>query len=468
MSKGEKRNYGAILDGKSDQLTTIPSIYEFNETVGVHDTMDPGTLKNIANIIKDQNPKEHAKINKFLSQINWQISEYGIFDEVALFFSNCFGILISGYEPKHFLRVFVKDAEEQRRKMEKIGQHCGYLTTQEQNVLKALNIEPKHVFDISVNILNSLSSNNTGSSYSTTSIHKAINETENILFTKEAKELAKTKFRRFKQYDKSICRNFAQDKNLGSKKKVKQTPPMKEIDNYYAEEEIKEIIAYSVYRIHSQINAEWDFLVVLPGFKAIINIEVKKNSEECGDKNRNLRSASEQLEKHSRYFAEKHGYLLDNQWTFLKFAAIKPNVTNPELVCDHCKQFIITDERHIGEVWKNVKLKRRRMKPSALKNSMKQFNCLFRRLVSYSSATKQKKSHDLSHKLSNTTGNIKNHVFTGTPSKSNFTSDNLSFEQIREMPSTAMKILYMGYDQLGILGKRLVVFLSDFGTGRLS
>ena len=111
IADGEKSNYEQIISGKKSNLTVMPTIYEFNKNIGVHDTMQTESLSQIADLIKDENPKEYKKIDKFLSQINWQLSEWEIFDEISLFFSKCSGLAICGYEPKNFLRVFVKDAE---------------------------------------------------------------------------------------------------------------------------------------------------------------------------------------------------------------------------------------------------------------------------------------------------------------------------------------------------------------------
>ena len=119
--RGEKRNYESILNGNKQALTVIPSIYTFNNNIGVHDTIPTDALGQIADNIKENNSKEHKKIDKFLNQIQWQVSEWDVFDEISLFFSKCSGLAVCGYEPKHFLRVFVKDAEKERRKLEKEG-----------------------------------------------------------------------------------------------------------------------------------------------------------------------------------------------------------------------------------------------------------------------------------------------------------------------------------------------------------
>lgn len=100
------------------------------------------------------------------------------------------------------------------------------------------------------------------------------------------------------------------------------------------------------------------------------------------------------------------------------------------------------------------------------KNSKQQFNNIFQRLVSFSSATKQKKPHDLCHNILKNLGMNEMKLFTGVFTNNSSTSETPKFEEIRKMPNNAMKTLYMNFDQLGLLTKRLVVFMSDFGTGK--
>ena len=105
------------------------------------------------------------------------------------------------------------------------------------------------------------------------------------------------------------------------------------------------------------------------------------------------------------------------------------------------------------------------MNSSKLRHSKQQFNTIFRRLVSFSSATMQNKPHDLCSNLSKTVGINDEKIFSGKPSKDSLSDKMPTFEKIRSMPNNATKTLFMNLDQLAILAKRLVVFLSDYGTG---
>ena len=336
---------------------------------------------------------------------------------------------------------------------------------QEIKVLKALNIDTRYVTEVIEKLMTHLKGTQKESVFSTTSIHNSIDAIDHFLLTKDAKAFAKAKFKRTRKYDHKI--QFNQKSGKMKQKSSTSRPLFDEIDNFYGENEIKNLVSYSVYQTHSKVNAEWDFLIILPEFKVVINIEVKRNSDNCGNKNTNLRCASDQLDKHARYFAEKHGYMLDDQWSFMKLAAIKPNVANPKLVCKHCQNFIITEEQNIGMIWKNVTLKKQSMSRSLMKEAKKQFNVLFSRIVSFSSTTFHKKPHDLSKKISDTLITNKEKVFSGMQSKKTSISESATFEEIRSMPSNAFKTLYMNMNQIGILAKRIVVFLSDFGTGNI-
>jgi hypothetical protein len=53
-----------------------------------------------------------------------------------------------------------------------------------------------------------------------------------------------------------------------------------------------------------------------------------------------------------------------------------------------------------------------------------------------------------------------------TPSSDASTSaSSPTFNEIRKMAHTALKVLYFNYDQIGLLTKRLLVFLCDYGSG---
>ena len=131
-------------------------------------------------------------------------------------------------------------------------------------------------------------------------------------------------------------------------------------EKLYNDKEIHDTLSYELFKAYVDYPSEMDFLVALPKFKTLLNIEVKcqtkialgaagganassSNDANC-NLNRNLGSASQQLKKHAYYMARVHGDILDAQWRFVKVAAIWPGELNQENICDNCRPFIFTSK----------------------------------------------------------------------------------------------------------------------------
>ncbi len=86
---------------------------------------------------------------------------------------------------------------------------------------------------------------------------------------------------------------------------------------------------------------EWDTLMVIPGRRIVINIEVKR-----GDTHQVLKYASEQSKKRFRFFKKMFGTHLSEEWTFIT-AVCMPNLEvgdrmkPEEPLCSYCKEFIV-------------------------------------------------------------------------------------------------------------------------------
>ena len=468
INQGEQRNYGDSLKRKKINLSVLPTLYEFNKNLGVHDTMNPDVLEQIAEELKKEQPKESDKINKFLGHIKWQVAEWEVFDELALFFANEPGLLLSGYDPKQFLSIFVKQAEQERQKHEKLGIKHANLSELEKRILRSLNIETRDVTEVENKLMDQLKALENNTTFSTSSIQDAIDNLNTKFFSKEAKDFAKTKFKTVRTYNEEDTERLKCVKGKGGiKKKLPKylTPRFQETDKDYTEEEIRNSISYGVYQAHSKFNAEWDFIIILPKMKAVINVEVKRNASMSSRQNSSLKSASNQLDEHAIYFAEKHGYFLDEQWAFLKLAAIKPSVVNEGKVCSHCQHYIITDDNHIGNVWSQIIFNKKKMNSKLLSESVKQFRNMFKRLVSFSSATRAPMPKKMCQNLPNVIAPNGEKITSGHTKSTRLTAETLNFQDIRSEQNNAFKTLYLNIGQVGLFCKRLVVFLSDYGTG---
>ena len=432
----EKRNYERIVNGEEKELVVSPPMFQFNSKIGLHETIEQHTIQDIFHKIKNQDPNEAEEINKFLKDIKWQIAEWDIFNELVIFFSQKQGVMVNGYETHNFLKPFVKEAEDYRK------QNSGLkdLTDLEKQILQALNIDLSDVNDAADGIVNELAQLFPGPTFLTSDIHSEIKKSSHKLLTKDAKNKAKNKFK-----NKKVMRS-------------------------YAAEEIRIQIKYSIYQAHSKYTSEWDFIVILPSSKTIVNVEVKNNADAGSGKNSNLVCASEQLEKHAIYFAEKHGYLIDEKWSFLKIASIKPKIDNKTLACSHCEKFVITNDHHIGDVWRNIQFSDLQTDKDSKKNLQNDFVTLFRRLVSYSSVSRTTQPKSLSKGWEQVEGDRAENITSGYTEPPPLYSEQPLLSEIRQMAHNAYKAVYFNPGQFGLLfgrlAKRLVVFLSDFGTGK--
>ena len=104
----------------------------------LHQTVEENSLQEVAKKIQNQNPSEADEINKFLKDIRWQISEWDVFDELAIFFSQRQGLLLNGYETQDFLKPFVKEADLFRKQNIPARND---LTDLEKQILRVLNID---------------------------------------------------------------------------------------------------------------------------------------------------------------------------------------------------------------------------------------------------------------------------------------------------------------------------------------
>ena len=92
---------------------------------------------------------------------------------------------------------------------------------------------------------------------------------------------------------------------------------------------------------------EYDSLIILPEFKVIINIEVKRGSNVTV-----LQHAADQTKKHLSFFTSVFGSLLSTQWKFIKAACIPNLISEKKIPCNNCSHFYVKDKDIINtEPW---------------------------------------------------------------------------------------------------------------------
>ena len=216
--QGLSINYQDVISGRKNILTISPPIFEYNSRIGVHDTIVPEKLKEISTqiVTAGGNKNESNKINKFLADIEPQIAESDVFDELALFFCNDAGLLLHGYQPHTFLRIFVDKAAEERtiqRKANKDFQDYS-LTELERKILISLHIDLADIEMISRRIVLNLKSKFPSSStFPTSSIHREIYAFEARLLSKDSKARACSKFTFEKLYEKGKLKKLQAQSN---------------------------------------------------------------------------------------------------------------------------------------------------------------------------------------------------------------------------------------------------------------
>ena len=471
-------NFEKTYHSKNNSLKICPPIFEYNSKIGIHDTIVPEKLREISDLLKSSktNTNDINKIRKFLADIEPQIAESDVFDELVLFFYNHRGIILHGYQPRNFLKVFVDIAADNRKRAKSKDRK---LTELEKKILFALNIKIEDVEATADKIVTELKYEGpTINSFSTSKIHEKINELEFRHLPPDFKGTALNKFKYKKSYSQTNVedlKNRTKNLNLeGNKLKSnlrcrneKPTAALK--DEFYDPKEIKEAIMFSIYETESKFSGEWDFLVVLPDHKCIINVEVK-NNRDSDSKNSNLRCAAQQLKEHAEYMARVHGIVLSEDWSFLKLAAIVPRVVDDSNVCDHCKSYIISDSCKISTIWNNLPLFTDGTIETKKMESDREYEFIFDRLVHFSSAVQQPNSKIENIAWKQIQGDCTNNIssgYTSTDSTFNSSLDTLpSFSDIRRIPHNASKILYFNPEQIGLLTKRILLFLCDYGSGK--
>ena len=123
-----------------------------------------------------------------------------------------------------------------------------------------------------------------------------------------------------------------------------------------SDEKLEGFYAYNHYYFSiEESSLEYDTLLVIPEFKLIVNIEVKRGSNITL-----LKKASDQTQKHLLFFTKVFGSLLSSDWRFVTGACV-PNLEiekKSKVPCVSCKPFYITEEDVLNmEPWINLLIK---------------------------------------------------------------------------------------------------------------
>ncbi len=98
---------------------------------------------------------------------------------------------------------------------------------------------------------------------------------------------------------------------------------------------------------------EWDTIMIIPEYNAIINIEVKLGPKDCGDKLELLKDSSEQTKKHFAFMQKIFGGMLSKDWMFVRAACVPylEIAKDSKRPCINCQQFILQDVIYDVKPW---------------------------------------------------------------------------------------------------------------------
>ena len=449
------QNYGNIVDGTKKEITAFPPLWTYPDSVGKHALVVEDQLGERLAKLKEKCQKtaedreEMDYIESFLRMIRPKTAERDVFYSLLHLVSQMKGILIHSFDPSQYLKVFRKRARVEQKSI-KIQNRTGKpfrLTDLQNGVLKALNITvdiPQMVSEVLSN-LNAITGTINDGTFKGQSIHEAINNVDRM--SSNSKEQAKSKF--------------------------------KNGDTDYTRHQIEANVSHAIYSAETSFQGEMDFLVILPQYRTLINVEVKKQmTTGKATPNGQLKTASKQAMRNARYVGRVHGDALDKEWNFLKLAAILPGELDYEHICDHCRKFIITDvrdERKLSK-WlrKNILPQEFQTRDWEEEKSYQQFANLAKRLISYSSVVtevvdpswQQIQGRDMGgQELVHRTGMSGGHTKARQPRGVN--NDRFS-EDFKNRPMDAEKCIFFNPDQARLLTAEIfrVIFCSDYSTGK--
>ena len=225
---------------------------------------------------------------------------------------------------------------------------------------------------------------------------------------------------------------------------------------------------------------------MIPDSKMFLCIEIKRHMKGKDEKSRsksssridrNVISASNQLQKNASFISSKHGSILSPGWLFAKICAISPSLINEENVCEHCKKFILTTdilktpgglEKWLQET--GLSNRANEIDETAKEEAYNEFQLFFNRLVCMSSVKVVPDPYCTWNQIQ---GNNSHHMAAGftkaeDKTKDKSLSDGVEVENVLKAPHNAYKILFFNKEQMDLLTTNLfpyVLFMCDFGTG---
>ena len=289
-----------------------------------------------------------------------------------------------------------------------------------------------------------------------------------------------------KKKEKMLCSMIPTKDEKKKKGKLAKENASKE--TLYSLEEAKVRIKIGLIHYFAKKDGEFDFLLCLPDYKVIMNLEVKFQLDEKKENQAQfdhlVNHSARQNNDHDEYFSKVHASIFGPGWQMIKISIVLPGTSvNKESLCLNCRKFLITEDilksqETFLQWWKGLGLVK------VLNSSTKSLNdpnyleylTFLRRIVGPTHVRELGPSPW--KKIMGATYNkpICMGFTEGPPSPTSSTTDNSSQERKfrdfkrRPMDADHMEYLYLTKEQSSILGDGTItkaILISDFGGGKI-
>ena len=228
----------------------------------------------------------------------------------------------------------------------------------------------------------------------------------------------------------------------------------------------------ATYEHETKYPGELDLLGIFPDLQLLFHIEVKCNIVDNKKNDNNLRDAAQQMTRYAEHISKRHGSVLSDNWSYLKVASIIPGVTNIDKVCNHCKQFLLTESEIVSDKslrswWESLGLAWNHNQDTATKKQCyKEFLHMFNRTVNLSSIVRKMNIYNTWEEIQ---GTHSRPIVAGITPATSTAPDAPSFQDVLGRAHDAFKVLYFTPEQMALLMpekfRRLVLF-ADYGAGK--
>ena len=452
VSQNEKRTkaeYPGVYDGTQKTIVTLPPFAAYDSRVKDAATwVEEDLLRRVKeNDTKDKNELEAIKKHLQRTQLRAQAGEGSIFNAAISAFFHHRGLFVNGYEPNSHLKIFVEQAEQQRKQKKSSGGAFSF------SQLELSNLEARGI-DVSI-------------------IHDGVKLWMNEIRNKTTASFVPGKLVR-EALEEAIRKKIGPDWSKTALNKAKKK--FQEIKNYPIADVCSSLTLCS-YDEAVRPPGEYDFWITLADFAMSINIEVKKQLNPDTQNKRNLndslKSAAKQTADHARYQSQMFGRMVSGQGQFVKICAILPGELDYSKICGHCSSLIITGQtrEEIQEQLHKLcaRLTKGRNPVLDKKRSHQDFLTMFEATLGFSHiSVKQNLTSFAWNQIEGKNKDILDISAGWTKADTDLLLEDIVFQNVINRPHDIYKSIYWNKEQLVVLLNHCpyVIFAADYSAGK--